>query len=203
MNKIQYISLLAKKFERHFEIEYNKEILGLELDMFAKHYSLNGRTFLTKKDIIDSFENYEYVFVKYYSCLDEYIAENFINFLKETSKEFVKPTKNHMSTYLNGIILFDEVKSNSIDKLIKFKHSKTFLFGIRGWFDTRLLAVNLNGQDIICNREGKGLKRCIKLHLKIKKEGFYEFIVAHFYWHHSFLSSLCDLRCLSYKAVGN
>lgn len=163
MNKSHYINTIAKRFERHFDIEFDKNIFNLKLDLFAKHYSLNARTLLTKNDIIDKFENYEYVFVKHYECIDECVVDEFIDFLKKASEEFVNPTKIHMSTYLNGIILYDEIKDGAVDKIKRFKNSKTFLFGIRGWFDTRLLAVSLNGQDIMCNREGKRVKKVYQI----------------------------------------
>ncbi|MBZ4664503.1 MAG: hypothetical protein JG776_2227 [Caloramator sp.] len=163
MNKNYYINYIAKKFERHFDIEFDKEILNYKLDFFAKHYSLNARTLLTKNDIIDKFENYEYVFVKHYEFIDENAVNEFMHFLKKVSEEYVNPTKIHMSTYINGIILYDEIKDEAVDIIKKFKLSKTFLFGIRGWFDTRLLAVGLNGQDIVCNREGKRVKKVYQI----------------------------------------
>ncbi|GFR35981.1 hypothetical protein [Thermobrachium celere] len=163
MDKHKYINLMSKKFERYFDIEFQKEILGLNLDMFAKHYSLNVRTFLTKKDIIDSFESNEYIFIKYYSNLDETKVNEFCNFLKSAAEYYVNPTKNHMSTYINGVVLFDSIDEGVKDVIKRFKNSKTFLFGLRGWFDTRLLAVDLNGQDIICNREGKRVKKVYQI----------------------------------------
>ncbi|CDF57682.1 hypothetical protein [Thermobrachium celere] len=163
MNKNEYIKMLAQKFEKYFDIEFDKNILNLKLDLFAKHYSLNGRTFLTKKDVIDEFENYEYVFLKHYNYIDVHAINEFIDFLKKVSEEVVNPTKNHMSTYINGVVLFDSIDEGVKDVIKRFKNSKTFLFGLRGWFDTRLLAVDLNGQDIICNREGKRVKKVYQI----------------------------------------
>jgi len=163
LDKQKYLNSLSKKFERYFDIEFQKEVLGIQLDMVAKHYSLNVRTFLTNNDIIDSYENNEYIFIKHYSCLDDSKVKEFCNFLKDAADFYVSPKKNHMSTYINGIILYDSIDEGTKVIIRKFRNSKTFLFGLKGWFDTRLLAVGLNGQDIICNREGKRVKKVYQI----------------------------------------
>ncbi|MCX7950612.1 MAG: hypothetical protein N2594_01505 [Clostridiales bacterium] len=163
MDRVGYIDFLKRRFERYFDIEVDSEVLGLKVDMFAKHYALNGRTFLTKKDVIDSYENNEFVFVKYYKNLNLKVVDEFIEFLKRAESEFVKPNKNHMSTYINGILVYEEIDNSAIEKIKRFRNSKTFLFGLKGWFDTRLLAINLGGQDIFCNKEGKRVKKVYKI----------------------------------------
>lgn len=163
MDRMGYIDLLIKRFERYFDIELNSHILGINVDMFAKHYALNGRTFLTQKDVIDSYENNEFLFVKYYKYLNLKVVDEFIEFLKRAEGEFVKPSKNHMSTYINGILVYEEIDNLAVEKIKRFRNSKTFLFGLKGWFDTRLLAIDLGGQDIICNKEGKRVKKVYKI----------------------------------------
>jgi len=157
MNHEGYIELLKSKFERHFKIDTDIELLGTRIDMTASFSDVSGRTFITKNDIIDRYENHEYCYIKKYHELSEEDINQFISFLKKVVDERVKPGKDHMSTYVTGVVIAGNA-TDTIRKIVeKHSYSRAYSFYLRGWCDVRLVLVDLADNQVVTNKAGKRL----------------------------------------------
>jgi len=160
-----YIEMLKSKFERHFSIETDIVILGNKIDMLAKFSNISGRTFITKNDIIDQYENHEYCYIKKYDTVaeDEVIAYG--QFLKKIADEYIKPGKDHMSTYVTGVIICNSINNNARKIAEKYNYSRVYSFYFKGWCDVRLICVGLDNDEIVTNKAGKIVKSVYQFHL--------------------------------------
>ncbi|QCX34270.1 hypothetical protein FDN13_11470 [Caloramator sp. E03] len=159
-----YINNLQNKFSRYFDIERNINISGTEIDMFAKYFERCARTLITQKDVIDAYENNEICFIKCYEALSLEKVYEFENFLKNAVARYVKPHKEHMSTYITGVIVCkDEIDSECVKEIKKFKYSKAFKFFLHGWCEVRFVAVDLLNNSVITNKQGKSVKKVYQI----------------------------------------
>lgn len=162
MEEETFLNLLNEKLKRNFDVyrdfQYNEEIY----DLFAKSHVKNIRTFLTKKDVIDCYENNEYIFIKIVHDADENKVKLFVNNLIELEKEFVKPNPNHMSTYITGILLI-KGSTEDVRKYIKnFKYKKAYRFYLHGWSEVRIVLIDLSTDEIIFSKAAKPLKKVLE-----------------------------------------
>lgn len=159
MNHEGYLELLKSRFERHFKIDTGIELLGTKIDMAASFSDVSGRTFITKNDIIDRYENHEYCYIKKYHDLSEEDINEFTLFLKKVVEERIKPGKDHMSTYVTGVVIADSVAGNIRKMVEKHSYSRAYSFYLRGWCDVRLVLVGLADNQVITNKAGKRLTK--------------------------------------------
>jgi len=155
----EYIEMLRLKFERHFHIETDIVIFENKIDMFAKFADVSGRTFITKNDIIDKYENYEYCYVKKYDAVTEEEVIAYGQFLKKIVDESIEPGKDHMSTYVTGVIISDSINDNAKKAVEKYSYSRVYSFYLKGWCDVRLIYVGLDNNEIVTNKAGKKVKK--------------------------------------------
>ena len=163
MTKYEYIEKLHKKYERHFDIEKDISLFGETVNMYAKHCNVSGRTFITKNDVIDRCESYEYCFVKSVERISEKEAKNFGEFLKYMVEKHVTPNKDHMSTYITGVIVADTVEENGVMAIKNYKYNKAFKFYLHGWCDVRYICVDLAREEVITNKAGKAVNEVYTL----------------------------------------
>ena len=147
-----YIEMLKLKFERHFHIE-------TDMVMLAKFSNVSGRTFITKNDIIDRYENHEYCYIKKYDTVTEEEITAYGQFLKKIADEYIKPGKDHLSTYITGVIIGNSINDNARKVAEKFNYSRVYSFYLKGWCDVRLIYVGLDNNEIVTNKAGKNVKK--------------------------------------------
>jgi len=153
-----YLEMLKLRFERHFNIETDVVILENKIDMLAKFSDISGRTFITKNDIIDRYESHEYCYIKKYDIVSEEDVTAYGHFLKKIVDESIKPGKDHMSTYVTGVIIGNSINDNAKKIVEKYNYSKVYSFYLKGWCDVRLIYVGLDNNEVITNKVGKKVK---------------------------------------------
>jgi len=155
--KDTYLKDLEERYKYYYEIERNKELLGEVVDIFASSCIEHFRHVLTKKIKIDQYYTREYAVVRAEdSLIDKNEIEKFTNFLKSLINNLVFPSTEVMSTTLSGILIttvgFSEA---AIDFGQRFKYSRSFWLGIKGWCDIRLILVDLREEKLYSNNKGK------------------------------------------------
>jgi hypothetical protein len=163
MTQEEYIENLQSKFERHFNIEKNIEIFGEAIDFHAKFCNVSGRTFITKQDVIDRCENYEYCYVKKHDAITEVEIDAFGWFLNKIVDECIDPGKDHMSTYVTGVIIGNSINENAKKAVNKYSYNKTYSFYLRGWCDVRLICIGLNNNELVTNKAGKRVQKVYQI----------------------------------------
>lgn len=163
MTQEEYMENLLKKFERHFEITKDVTLFGEVFDIYAEFRNICGRTFITKKDVIDKYENYEYCYIKKFDIVKEEDVVSFGQLLKRIVNEFVKPNKDHMSTYVTGVMAGNRINGNAKEAVRRYSYSKAFAFYLKGWCDVRLICIGLDDNEVITNKAGKQVQKVYQI----------------------------------------
>lgn len=163
MTQDEYMEKLQGKYEKYFSIEKDIMLYGETIDIHAKYCSIIGRTFITKEDVIDRCESYEYCYVKKFDRVTEAEADSFGQFLKKIAIECIKPGKDHMSTYITGVMVTGSINGNAKKAIRKYRCSKTYCFYLKGWCDVRLICVSLDSNEIITNKAGKRVQKVYEI----------------------------------------
>jgi len=163
-----YLKDLEGRYKYYYDVERNKEIFGEKLDIFAKSSTEHFRQVLTKSLKIDQHYTKEYAAVKGEKrFVDKNEVKEFSQFLISSINELSPPSVDTMSTILNGVLVatlgFSE---EAVNFAKKFKFSKSFLLGIKGWCDIRLILVDLKEEKLYANQKGKEVLSAYKIKSK-------------------------------------
>jgi len=152
-----YLEDLEERYKYYYKVERDKEISGVKVDIFAKSSTEHFRQVLTKSIKIDQHYNKEYAIVKAEKrFVDKNEVEEFSKYLKSLINEPFTPSVDIMSTIINGVLISASgFSEEAVSFAKKFKFSKSFLLGIKGWCDIRLIIVDLKEEKLYSNHKGK------------------------------------------------
>jgi len=138
---------------------------GLKVDIFAKSSTEHFRQVFTKNIKIDQHYTKEYAVVKTLKGMgSKSEVEHFSKFIKSLVNELVNPSIEIMSTILNGVLISASgFSEEAVNFAKKFKFSKSFLLGIKGWCDIRLILVDLKEEKLYSNQKGKEVLSAYKI----------------------------------------
>lgn len=154
----EYIDAIKSRFEKHFHIDTDILILDNKIDLYARFFGVTGRTFITKNDVIDRYENFEYCYIKRCDDITQEDILGYVQFLKRVVNECIKPGKDHMSTYVTGVIIGNIINDDAKAIVKKHSYSKAYSFYLKGWCDVRLICVGLSDNEVITNKAGRKVK---------------------------------------------
>ncbi|ABR47579.1 hypothetical protein Amet_1379 [Alkaliphilus metalliredigens QYMF] len=160
MNSNRYVENIQKKLSKYFDIETTYSYKNIAFDVFAKSFVRNEKYMASKKVVVYAFENNEYTFIKSETSMNIHSLNRFKETLIMATQDFVKPHGEHMSSIVTGVILLENGLDEELVKEIKkFKFTKSFAFGFKGWVYVRLLVVDLRKGLIIANKRGGEVKK--------------------------------------------
>lgn len=73
----------------------------------------------------------------------------------------VRPVQGHKCTDAALIILAEKIDDDAFSAVRKIRHGKSYRFGIYGWSNYRLIAVELSSGRVAHNRLGESLKKLV------------------------------------------
>ncbi len=164
MNGDKYIQDIENRLEAYYDIKRPYTYQGVEFDLFAESFVRNEKFLASRKLTIYAFENNEHVFVKKYKNLNDIDLERFTGFLEKATEDYVNPGDEHMSTVITGLIVVEEeIGRELVRDIKKYKYMKNFAFGFKGWTYIRLLVVDLNKGEVICNKRGREARKFYRI----------------------------------------
>lgn len=164
MDLENYLNTIRKRLERSFDLVENYNINNYEIDLFGEFNMKTERYIVSKKAVIDTMENNEFLFIKYFKNLNKADLEFYINFLIENIDKLIEPSRDHMSSVITGVLVLDNRPDEEIIRAVeKFKYQKSFAFGFKGWVDTRLVLVIMKENHIITSKKGREVKEVYQI----------------------------------------
>ena len=153
----EYLELLVKRYQAHYNVQTNSVIAGKNVDIFAISVIEHFRNILTRKIQFDRYQEREIILVKGFNrLLGVEDIRNFSAFLIAATKELITPSFDIMSHTINGIIISSHGFSGEAIALAqRFRYGRTFFLGIKGWCDIRLLEIDIKNFCVHCNAKGK------------------------------------------------
>lgn len=154
---------VKSKLIRYYDIYEDYDAYGTKYDFLAVYNQKSTKYFLSKKVEIFSIENDEYIFFKQIHSISlKSELNNLHNFLSENVQNIITKSPDHMSSTITVIYSLDgSLSKEDIDEVKRFKFYRSFLFGLKGWVNMKLIVRADNG-DVVCNKLAVGdIKRLI------------------------------------------
>ena len=153
-----HLDELLRSYERYFDIQRPYSIQNEPVDALAKFSSKSTRYVLSKRAKLWGAECYEYLFFFCERELTGAHIERIEKVLHHAEKELVMPHKEHMYSYLNAVILCEEMALEVKRQIKSFRWRKSYCLSMHGWMAAGIAAISIADGKYVCNRAGKDVK---------------------------------------------
>ncbi|MCR5507381.1 MAG: hypothetical protein K6F34_01705 [Lachnospiraceae bacterium] len=156
MNTDKLFEDVIGAYEGFYNIVNGDEVAPFDARGFmsneAKQY------FLVKAAKIASVNSYEYVYFKKCQCITAGELKKLDAAAWEDGLKRVKPDADHKNTDVALIIVADEVSGDVKQDINAYRHSASYLLGLHGFSNYRLVVIETSTGDVLTNRRGRDLK---------------------------------------------
>lgn len=162
IKRAEYIEILKDSYEYYYDLRQLEAEEDLPFEFYAEFRSRGEGYFLFKSARLWGMEDNEFVYVFSLPRFDEETVAECLDFCIRDGYSKVKPHNEHRETSFIAVFVADSFSETAL-KLIRNKNEhKSFKFGLHGWVNLRTAGISLEGNKIVTNRLGDGLKKHFK-----------------------------------------
>ncbi len=157
--------VLDRLLEAHrtwFDVTRDYEYAGQSFEGYAEFHSHGEKYVLVKKAKLWEVDAAEYIFFKQVDVLSDALLDELLEFMKTQAVGKVDPAPNHMKSYVSLVIIAKQLAPGVDKRVTRSKFHKTYMFGLRGWAELRLCAVDLTSRRVLTNAEGKAMRHALE-----------------------------------------
>ncbi len=124
----------------------------------AAFHSNSTQYFLSKKVQLAHANSNEYVFFAVSDSLDQGEVEELARLAWDLGMERVSPHKNHRNTDVSLVILAENITPQASGLIKKLRHYRSYRFGLHGWSNFQVIAMETSSGKLAYNWHGRNLK---------------------------------------------
>ncbi len=159
---MRMIDNLKNNYSSLFDFQDNFQLGSYSFDLYASYYQENIKYFGSKKLEIYSFTNNEHLFLK--DLGDQEVSfEKLKDFFSYVHKNFIVVDDKHMSSVITVIYLVNKLTKESQKKIKKFSFYKSYLLGLKGFVNGKLIVIDKTTNLAYENKLAKGDAARLKL----------------------------------------
>ncbi len=159
MNTQEALEKLLPSFRRYYNVITEEvEAPFIAEAVFQSH---NEQYFLIKSARISEANSNEFVYFYTADSLNAAELQRLDVCAWERGMTHVQPNYYHRSTDVALIIIAERIDEEARKLIRKMKHSKSYQFGLQGYSNYRLIALELSTGRVTHNRQGQSLKKLV------------------------------------------
>lgn len=153
------LNKLLPSFQRYYNIK--TEEVEAPFTAEAVFQSHNEQYFLIKSARISEANSNEFIYFHTTETLNAEELTALDTCAWERGTGNVQPNSYHRNTDVALIIIADKIEEEAFQLVRKLKHSKSYKFGLHGYSNYRLIALELSTGKVAHNRLGQNLKKLV------------------------------------------
>lgn len=161
MREQEMLERLLEQYEGFFDITRPFEHEGRPFLAYAHFRQYQEKYILVRRAKMFGFETHEHVFFAGVDRLDLPVWEEYRRFIIEVERDFVKPHKEHMYSYMTLLLLAGSVEEEAAKAVAKTKYTKNYQYSIEGYSTVRVGVVDLGRETLVTNRQGRDLEKVL------------------------------------------
>lgn len=155
MENRDFKRILKDKLLRSFKIEEGENLAGERFDILGRYDEKIGRYFAFKELTFDSFGSNEVIMCREHrEGISGETIENIKRYLRENYREIAPVREDHMCTVLT-FILIGRIEEGDVKRIKGFDFYRSYLLGLKGWINTKIICVDPEEERVVCNRLGE------------------------------------------------
>ena len=157
MTADEYLASLRERLAGGYDVDPDPILGGRRYSLYARSKVVASKYVLHRSISYERMEMYEHVLCDVLpSSATATDVDSFVRDLKGLVDELVRPSYEHMSSALTGVLIAERgFASDAARKVAKSGFTRSFWLGLRGWCFLRLLGIDLATGQVWANRRGK------------------------------------------------
>lgn len=170
----QCLNRLLDVYSHHYDIARDVVFGEDSFPATATYYLRDENYLISRQHVLSAVESHEYVYFYLTDHLDAATLQEKIELTKNLGLSNIKPSKDHMCSYVTLVVLADTIDPEARLLLQRTRFRKNYLLALHGWMEYRTAAMETSTNSFFSNPAGKETRKNLELNFKpqnIKKKG--------------------------------
>ncbi len=163
--ELEVLEILKKGLSYDFDIFEKHPFYGYGFDLVAKATVENYRTIFGAVKF-DRFYSFEFSLVKYLKKSDLNEVNRIISIIQNKYLELFKPSQDVIGTIISLLFIAPSVEPEVIRYIENFRYQKSFMFGLKGKYEIRIIFFDIENKKVYTNKHGIKVKNYYERLLK-------------------------------------
>ncbi|MGM9619627.1 MAG: hypothetical protein ACI3W8_07345 [Oscillospiraceae bacterium] len=164
MTAQEALGRILRAYERYYDV--NRETPAPPFAAEAVFHSHDRQFFLVKSATISEAESNEYAFFAVCGVLDPDTLRRLDEAAWGEGLSRVAPHKDHRNSDVTLVIAADSIPAETAALVKKLRRYKSYRFGLMGWTNYRIMALDCASGRLAFNRQGRTLKKLFQSIIK-------------------------------------
>lgn len=153
---------LVLAHEDYFDITAPFSLGDIAFDAMAAFHQAAEKYVLSKKAKIWGYSTHEYIFFKQVEFLDLSQLDGLVKCVESAGMGLVQPDYDHMASYLTLVVIAERCAAEISRHVRRTRFRKNLALGFKGWVDLRVGIIDVEGERIYTNGQGKVLRKTLE-----------------------------------------
>ncbi|MBR2835708.1 MAG: hypothetical protein IKE43_08410 [Coriobacteriales bacterium] len=154
----QILKRLLLAHQSWYDITENSSCEGRMFRARADFHSYGEKYVLSKRAKLWEINSHDHMFFDVVDKLDEAALSDYIEFLTHEGLSIVGPQTDQMANNLTLVLIAGSLDEDACKLLKKTRFRKNYRFGLQGWTDLRLAAIDISNKRVITNAAARDMK---------------------------------------------
>ena len=162
MTQQERLEKLLNAYSHHYDIARDVTVEGGTFPATAFFFLRDENYLISKKHVLSAVENHEYVFFYLTEHLTAEELQKQIDLSKKAGMGHIKPSKEHMSSFVTLVILADTIDPEAKTLIKKTRFRKNYRLALHGWMEYHIAAMEISTQSFLSNPAGKEARKLLE-----------------------------------------
>ena len=162
MTQQERLEKLLNAYSHHYDIARDVTVEGGTFPATAFFFLRDENYLISKKHVLSAVENHEYVYFYLTEHLTAEELQKQIDLSKKAGMGHIKPSKEHMSSFVTLVILADTIDPEARTLIKKTRFRKNYRLALHGWMEYHIAAMEISTQSFLSNPAGKEARKLLE-----------------------------------------
>ena len=162
MPQQERLEKLLNAYSHHYDIARDVTVEGGTFPATAFFFLRDENYLISKKHVLSAVENHEYVYFYLTEHLTAEELQKQIDLSKKAGMGHIKPSKEHMSSFVTLVILADTIDPEAKTLIKKTRFRKNYRLALHGWMEYHIAAMEISTQSFLSNPAGKEARKLLE-----------------------------------------
>ena len=153
---------LLNAYSHHYDIARDVTVEGGSFPATAFFFLRDENYLISKKHVLSAVENHEYAYFHVTEHLTVEDLEKQIEVTKKAGMANIRPSKDHMSSFVTLVVLADMIDPEAKTLIKKTRFSKYFRLALHGWMEYHIAAMEISTNSYLSNPAGRGARKILE-----------------------------------------
>lgn len=156
-------------YSHNYDIARDVTVAGGWYPATAFYYLRDENYLISRQHVLSAVEQHEYVYFFLTDHLDAGTLEKQIGISRLAGLSHVKPSKEHMFSYVTLIVLANTIDPEAKRLIKRTRFRRNYMLTIHGWMEYHIAAMECNTNTFLSNMAGREARKNLERNFSPRK----------------------------------